>query len=321
MSSPATVCAQPLVTVVIPAFDASNHLRECLYSVLAQAVSVPVEIIVVDDASTDDTAEVAASCPNVRLLRLAANAGPSRARNAGIEAARGELVAFLDADDMWPEGSLAARLAVLERHPDAALVFGDCRQFDRRGPWERTQFAAGSLGAQAWGTSGLIPDAYTRLLVDNFITTGSVLARKAAVIEVGGFAENLRLVEDLDLWLRLARQYVIAWCDDVSLLRRRHEANTSRDAVAMSLAYLEVLHRQATLGPRPDHRLLRLISRLAAREQLHLADLATRRNEPDEALRWAMRSMSTCPSIRALWRTGQTALRCLCPRPAKRDRA
>jgi len=309
---------RPLVSVVVPAFNAAAHLGDALGSVRAQTGAFEMEVIVVDDGSADDTPRVAQAHGGVHLLRLDANRGPSAARNAGIAAAQGTYVAFLDADDCWPAGSLAARVDVLQRQPDAAMVFGDCRQFDENGAHEHTLFEDGALGAAAWGTLGTLPGAYERLLDENMITTGTVVVRRADLAAAGGFAEDLRLVEDLDLWLRLARRHPIAWCPQVCLLRRRHAANLSRDPDAMSLAYLEVLRRQAEQQSDPAFR--RRLVALAAREQLQLADRALQQHRAADALRWAGHSTRSQPSLRALWRIAQAALLRLGVRPgAMRD--
>lgn len=295
----------PVVSVVIPAHDAAAFLGECLDSVAAQAGGWVREVIVVDDGSRDATADVARAHAGVRLIRLPANGGPGAARNAGVAAAQGEWVAFLDADDLWPAGSLAARAAVLRRQPGAALVFGDCRQFDAGGPAASTVFEAGGLGAAAWGAGELLPEGYRRLLAGNFVTTGTVLARRAALQAAGGFAPGLRLVEDLDLWLRLARQHPLAWCGQTCLLRRRHGANLSRDPRAMSLAYLEVLQRQAGAAAAAGPGLAAELAALAAAERLHLADLALAAGRPHEALAWAWQSLRARPGLRALARVGR----------------
>jgi glycosyltransferase involved in cell wall biosynthesis len=302
----ARVAAAPAVSVVIPAYNAEPHLRECLDSVRAQALDVPVEVLVVDDGSTDRTSEIASRTEGVRLLRSEANGGPAHARNEGVAAARGEFVAFLDADDLWPPGSLQVRLDTLRRHAGAALVFGDCRQFDAAGPRARTLFESEGLGAASWGGEGIVPDAYLRLVQNNFITTGSVLARRVALTDCGGFDERLRLVEDLDLWLRLARTHELAWCATVSLLRRRHDRNTSRDAVAMSLAFLDVLERQPSNGL-PD-RAARALRDARAREMLLLADMALARRDFDAARRWAASSARVRMSLGALRVAGSAML-------------
>jgi glycosyltransferase involved in cell wall biosynthesis len=281
----------PLVSVVVPAHNAGAYLAECLGSALAQEGPFETEVIVVDDGSTDDTAAVARALPRVRYLHQAQR-GPSAARNAGIAAARGDYVALLDADDVWPPGKLACQLPILMAAPEAGLVFGDCRQFDAEGPRATTQFEANRLGVVAWGPGPIVPDAYVRLLEDNFVTTGSVVLRRDVLACTGGFAEDLRLVEDLDLWLRVARSHAIAWTDQVCLLRRRHESNTSRDAEAMSLAYLDVLRRQLTRIGAAEQDLVARIRRLAATEHRQLAKAALRQGRIGLAAHRAWRSLS-----------------------------
>jgi glycosyltransferase involved in cell wall biosynthesis len=304
--------AAPLVSVVIPAHDSARYLDECLGSVFAQQGEFELQVIVVDDASSDGTARVARAHDKVELIRFDENRGPSAARNAGIAAARGEFVAFLDSDDRWPEGKLAAQLAVLQVEPAAALVFGDCRQFDERGPRPRTEFEAAGLGTATWGSGRLVPQAYERLLEANFVTTGSVVVRRTALAAAGGFAEELRLVEDLDLWLRLARHAPIAWCAHECLERRRHDANISRDAEALGLAYLEVLRRHAPGGAAGNTGALETrIRRLAAHEWLHLADLARVRGDTASAWRRLRRGIAghAAPSLQ--WQAAKTAFKLL----------
>lgn len=297
----------PAVSVVIPAYNAAAHLGECLDSVQAQEGKFTLEVIVVDDGSCDATAAVARRQGGVRLVSQP-NSGPSAARNAGIAVAQGEFIAFLDADDLWPPGKLPSQLEALHRHPEAALVFGDCRQFGDSGPWPQTLFEASGLGTATWGTNGIVPGAYARLLVDNFITTGSVVARRSVLVDERGFAEDLRLVEDLDLWLRIARHHPMAWCSSVCLLRRRHAANISQDAEAMGMAYLNVLNRQR-LAITPVAQACGRISldRLMAHEYLHLADLALSRGFAAQACERASKAWSSESSLRALWLMGRSS--------------
>jgi glycosyltransferase involved in cell wall biosynthesis len=305
----ATASPAARVSVVIPAYNTEAYLEECLESVRAQRGPFELEIVVVDDGSTDRSAEVASRHGGVRVLRQP-NCGPAAARNRGIAATSGEFVAFLDADDLWPAAALAARLEVLQRHPEAGLVFGDCRQFEEQSPWPRTLFDMGSWGLSAWGDGGTVPDAYARLLEENFITTGSVVVRRRVLEEARGYAEDLRLVEDLDLWLRIARRHTIAWCARVCLLRRRHGANTSSDAEAMSLAYLEVLRRQrAAEGPDGERAISARLARLAAQEYMHLSAIALRRHQGRAALGWAWCSLQTWPTARSFVRLVGVAVR------------
>ena len=295
----------PLVTVVIPARNAQAWLADCLASVRGQSGDFALQTVVVDDGSTDATADIARLQPGVTCLTQPQR-GPSAARNAGSAAAQGEFIAFLDADDLWPPGKLAAQLHILRQSPSAALVFGDCRQFDSGGPWPRTELEAGDRGAVAWGSGPLVPDAYARLLHDNFITTGSVVLRRAVLADVGGFAEDLHLVEDLDLWLRIARRHPISWCDHVCLLRRRHAANTSRDAEAMGLAFLEVLRRQVA-DDISGNTAPADMGRLVADEYLHLAELALSRGQVGLGLQRAWQGLRARPAPQVLWRAGKAA--------------
>jgi glycosyltransferase involved in cell wall biosynthesis len=127
----------PLVSVVIPCFNYGRFLPEAVDSVLSQGVT-DLEVIIVDDGSTDETPEVVARLtdPRIRAYRFQ-NGGNSAARNHGIELARGEFLAFLDADDRWLPGKLERQLALLEAEPGVGMVFTDFRRFDDHGSSRR----------------------------------------------------------------------------------------------------------------------------------------------------------------------------------------
>jgi glycosyltransferase involved in cell wall biosynthesis len=294
------------ISVVIPVYNAIDFIEHCLASVLAQRVTFPSEIIAVDDGSTDGTLEKLRNSPNLTCLTQD-NLGPAAARNAGIKQATGDYIAFLDADDLWPEGKLQKQIELLEQHPDAAMCFGDCRQFEGAHEWPKTLFEEGGFNERAWGQDPYVPDAYSRLLAENFITTGSVVVRRKVLEELGGFDESLRRVEDLDLWLRIARHHPIIRHKEVCLLRRRHGMNFSAGYETMSLAYLEVLRREearcvndpACQGIRFKH--------LYAREYQAMADRALLDKEAGKAMHWAWRGFLARPSPRPLWRLTQAA--------------
>ena len=289
-----------LVSAIIPAYNAIDHIEACLASVFSQRTQFALQAIAINDGSTDGTLEKMRSVPRLTCLTQG-NLGPGAARNAGIKQAQGEYIAFLDADDVWPQGKLQNQIELLQRHPDAAMCFGDCRQFEGEQQRPHTLFEEGGYGERAWGQGPYVPDAYAQLLQNNFITTGSVVVRRQVLEALGGFDEGLRLVEDLELWLRIARHHPIIWCKDVCLLRRRHSGNTSREAEAMSLAYLEVLKRQkAYCGAELAGRDIDLNS-LAAREYREMAERALTGRRSRDAMRWAWQSFTTQPSLRALW--------------------
>jgi glycosyltransferase involved in cell wall biosynthesis len=184
------------VTVIIPCWNGAGTLLDAVRSVLDQDYA-PLEVIVVDDASTDGSPELLAGLGDqrVRWLRLARRSGPGHARNRGLEAGRGHYAAFLDADDLWLPGKLRRQVELLEERPELALVSCDSHYIAADGRPLRTshQSRPPARGVEAWKT----------LLAYNFMPTSTVLARREELIARGGFAEHLEIGEDLDLWIRM----------------------------------------------------------------------------------------------------------------------
>lgn len=208
------------VSVIIPAYNAAATLLRALDSVRAQK-GVDAEIIIVDDASSDGTVAVgrAAIRPGeqIRLVEMPRNSGASAARNAGIALARGEFLAFLDADDIWLPEKLARQVAVIESDPTITLVSCNSEMVTadgvliKEGHVNRPPVS----GANAWKT----------LLVYNFLPTPTVMTRTALVRELGGFNEQLVVGEDLDLWIRLGIRGKIAVLPEI--LIRYYDMNNS----------------------------------------------------------------------------------------------
>jgi glycosyltransferase involved in cell wall biosynthesis len=197
---------QPLVSVVIPCRNAAATIDRALRSVRAQTYA-PLEIILVDDASTDETAARLAAwqAPDLRVLRLPRNGGAAAARNAGIAEARGTFVAFLDADDEWLPEKLARQVAALAAQPAAALIGCRSRYVRNDGGAEILLHGdrAAATGTEAWRV----------LLAHSFLATPTVVVRRAALERVGGFDAALPLGEDQDLWIRLALIGAVAFID------------------------------------------------------------------------------------------------------------
>src|SRR3954453_20661651 len=225
----------PLVSVVIPVFDGEAYLAAAIESALAQTYE-PVEVIVVDDGSTDGSAAVAARY-DVRMLRQP-NRGVSAACNAGVEAARGEMIAFLDADDLWPPDRLEIQVRHLRERAGLGFVMAHVIQFLEPGAdlpdWLTEDWLAG-LGAQAAG-SHESPRGGVTLPSTNGRTA---LVRKEVFRQVGGFDEGIDMGEDLDWFMRATdaggRHELLP---DVVLHQRLHSSNTSyrlADSVAMRL--------------------------------------------------------------------------------------
>jgi len=189
--------AKPLVSAVIPTYNHADCLSHAIDSILAQeglGEQFEVEVLVVDDASTDATAEVARRYPQVRYLRLTQRQGVSAAQNAGIRAGTGQYVSVLGADDTWLPHKLRVQVALLRANPDYAVVYS---QSIRRGVGEDRLFPD-ALRAP----SGRVFEA---MLTDNFAGSfAALLIRREAFDKAGYFDEHLVTYEDYDLSLRLA---------------------------------------------------------------------------------------------------------------------
>ena len=212
---------EPLISVVIPAHNAAKYLCETLESVRAQTFR-DYETIVVDDGSSDNTAELAERFSGVRCLRQK-NRGASAARNAGIGAARGTYIAFLDADDLWLPEKLEKQAKGLEANR-AAWIYCDALVFD-----SATRRTVCRIGERIRLQEG---EVLWPLLLRSFIPSATPVIKRNALIEAGLFDEapERRIGEDWSLWLRIAERYPIALIDEPLALIRRHGESTSRTA-------------------------------------------------------------------------------------------
>ena len=218
----------PLVSVVIPAFNAGRFIEATLRSVLSQCYR-NLEVIVVDDGSADDTVlrvtAAARADGRVRLIQLPRNSGcPAVGRNRGLAEAVGDLVAFLDADDLWTGRKLSEQVSAMVRQPDLTLVYSMFVSFG----------AVRILGVE-YGVKPLPFRAALNsaaLELENTIPCSSVLARVEAVRAAGGFDEDPKLaaVEDYDLWLRLSRNGRIGFIRRIHGFYRVHPQGISRNA-------------------------------------------------------------------------------------------
>ena len=208
----------PLVSVIIPAYNNARFLPDNIRSILEQSYR-NIELIVVDDGSTDNTQAVLAGFGDrLRYVRKA-NGGPSSARNLGIQMARGQLIAFQDADDLWLPEKVRQQVEFLHDHPDVGVVFSDLVIFNDQGIVRHS-----TKDRFRHIPSGMI---FQDLLLERFIATSAVMVRRECLDDVGNFDESLLGAEDYNLYLRLARKYKFAFLDIPHVHKRAHEANLS----------------------------------------------------------------------------------------------
>lgn len=181
------------VSVVIPTYNCAEYLGDAVASALSQE-GCSLEVLVVDDGSTDDTPLRYHSFPGVRYLYQSKNKGPASARNQGVRIARGKYVAFLDADDAWLPGKLKVQVQLLNRMPHCV---GACGLMEH---WDRLVIPSRISDADVDFIS------LHRLVKRCLVNCPTAIIRREAVLDVGGFDESVCMGEDYDLWVRLARK-------------------------------------------------------------------------------------------------------------------
>lgn len=198
----------PICSVVIPTRDCLKYLPTALATIDLQFCD-SLEVVVIDDGSSDGTAEWIAQRQktsfDLKVIR-SEGIGPAAARNTALHISRGELVAFLDADDAWMPGKLDRQIAFHQAHPDVGLSFTDYIHVTPDGKPLGTcfEFWRCDWTSASNGEFVLLSDAEEKLLATNLVGTSTVVARRSALETVGGFSLACRSAEDWDLWLRLA---------------------------------------------------------------------------------------------------------------------
>jgi glycosyltransferase involved in cell wall biosynthesis len=213
-----------LVNVIIPVFNGERFLAEAIDSVLAQTYR-PLEILIVDDGSTDGSARIARDYAqhesNVLYFRQS-NCGPAAARNAGLQHAHGHAIAFLDADDLWTPSKLASQAAALRDSPSGGIVLGRLQRL------------------KLIHSQGFVPHGASELALN----LGASLIRRQVFGAVGTFDESLRLADDWDWYMR-ARELAVSILvqDDVVLFYRRHDDNLTNQRDETDRSTVQILKR------------------------------------------------------------------------------
>lgn len=229
----------PRVSVIVPCYNTAGMVADTLDSIFAQTYR-DFEVIVINDGSPD-TVELekvlAPYRPDIRYI-VKENGGLASARNAGIAIARGELVAFIDSDDLWVPEYLAFQVAQLDANPDADIVYPNT-----------VYFGEGENGTRLGRPmSAPMPEVtFTRLVTEECAVVVACLARKAAVVRAGLFDEQLRRCEDFDLWLRCVKSGAHIIYHHQPLVRYRiRRGSLSADTASMTASAAKVLRKMRT---------------------------------------------------------------------------
>lgn len=212
----------PLVTVVIPCYNRARYVREAVDSALSQTHPC-IEIIAVDDGSTDETPDILATYGDRIRVMTQANAGSSAARNAAVVVARGAYLAWLDSDDSWLPEKLERQLAVARRWPEAALIHTRCLLMD-----ENSTLIPSTEPAETH-PNALETDALARLVLHCYPNTSSCLIRRDAWEQVGGFRSDWLFAEDWEFCLRLAEHFPFAYVGSPLARYRIHSGSKTAD--------------------------------------------------------------------------------------------
>lgn len=265
-----------MISVVVPTYGHRDTVLETLDSVFAQT-EPPGEVIVVNDGSPDDTAELLRPLADRGRIRYVeqANGGQARARNRGLALARGDHVALLDDDDIWPEDKLAWQREFLDSDPGAVLVYGS---------WTRLGATPRPGGPEAEPQpDGDVYDAFLRGC--RILSPGQTLIRRSALAAAGGFDPRVWGADDWDLYLRLARLGRFRYRPRVALRYRKHEGNASRAALRHADHHFRVMRRHLGLNLPAAAANLHGSARFFVPHLLAEADAALESGDPARALR------------------------------------
>jgi len=214
------------ISVVIPSYNAEAFIACALESVLRQTRAAD-EIIVVDDHSSDRTVEIAAKFP-VRLIASEANSGHAAARNVGIAAANGDVIAWLDADDYWEPNHLEVVVGLLDRYSDAAVACSSVRFVgSRSGQW-----------TTSFGERGPA-NVFKECLRGTLVPAMSAVTRRESLLRVGGFNGAIRVAPDFDLWLRMSLEHLFVSTSQVTSNYRWSEGQISAHPWRQQLSILK----------------------------------------------------------------------------------
>jgi len=229
------------VSIVIPVYNGDKFIARAIESALRQTYPVH-ELIVVNDGSKDRTAELLSGYGERIHTISIPNGGVSHARNVGISACTGQIVAFLDADDVWEANKLQLQVAVFEQHPEIGFCCCDYLESNDSSSQEARHFSLFREWDDFHPDQPMQQGAFALLLKENLVGTCSTVAIRKSVLDSSGcFDESLRQAEDYDLWLRCALQTGFMFLSDSLVVKKTHENNLTADMLETCSCHERVL--------------------------------------------------------------------------------
>jgi len=285
--------AVPRVSIIVPVFNSERYVGESIGSVLRQTFP-DYELIVVDDGSTDGTSRVVHSFAGSIRYVFQANQGPAAARNTGLELARGELICFLDADDVWLPEKLACQVQFMDQHATVGLAFADEEEFDDNGVQCGSLIATSRFATELRAGSA-VDGAYAKLLEENFIPTSMVIVRRSCVESVGRFDIALKGPEDRDFWSRIAAGFPVACLPRVLGRKRVVASSVSRDVEMTLRSRIQMWTKMRSLFP--ELAPARTINALLAPTYLQLGFVLLQKGQTREARDAAMKGFAVSRTL------------------------
>lgn len=277
----------PLVSVIIPTYNRAHTISQAIDSVLNQTYG-NLEIIVIDDGSTDNTKEILAPYGQKITYLSQSNCGVSSARNAGIQQARGEYVAFLDSDDLWYPQKLEKQIEAIQRNKEYALCLTDIEYVDDAGSHIRFSSLCKAIPYNGYLFTYLLQGSGTC----SYVTT--ILVKKGVFTTVGLFDESLNTAEDIDMLLRITSRYQAALVDEplVKYIKYRREGDSNLSDRLFTGNRIRAIQKIKEYCPQLAQKHQKLISRRTARINLEYAKDLLWQRHIGESQKQALESVS-----------------------------
>lgn len=243
--------SEPLVSVIIPAYNHEEYIEECLLSVIKQTYK-NIEIIIINDGSTDETEKeimkIIDTIDRKIYYTSQENQGVCKTLNRGLKIASGKYIAILASDDMWVTHRIERQVSHMEKYKHVGFVFSDSKFiFNRKVSNIKFSDYKSKLNT-LFTEMNFYRSIYYDLLTGNFICAATVLIRKEALDQVGQFDINIDF-EDYDMWLRLSKKYDAGYIPEVLALYRMHGNNLSNNSLLMARGNVKTITKQFKQEP------------------------------------------------------------------------